>query len=229
MPANLFPAGSWSITTALTSVATACTSNANAFRCYPYSTYSASSPDAAAAKFTWVIAPQESAQYSISSAPNPFAPQFSNVTMTLLDQDQSSERFTFNFTMSLQSVPAVPLTSGSDATAVCWYNSTLMTATLWTRQRATYPANITSVAVPVNAPSTFSPWPYAVEVRELQSAGPGIPDCRSLDGQTIGDFEISAGSNADICACSYANFQLVANSSSSRNPGKRDDSLEDDR
>jgi hypothetical protein len=222
MSASLFPAGSYSFLTALTSMSTACSTNADAFRCYPYSLYSASSPDAGAAKFTWIITPQNSTNYVISAAPNPFATQFTNITMWMLDQGQSSERLTFNFTMALQSIPAVPLVTNSAATAVCWYNSTVMTATLWTRQRATYPANITSVPAPVNATNTFEPWPYAVDIREVQDAGPGVPDCRSLAGQPIGNFEVQSASNADICSCSYANFQLAANSSSTTNPSKRE-------
>jgi hypothetical protein len=221
MSADLFPAGSYSFMTALTSVSTACSTNPDTFRCYPFSTYSPSSPDAAAANFTWVIAPMNEVQYGISAAPNPFAPQFSNLTLTLLDRDQASERYTFNFTMSFQSVPIAPLTTGNDDTAVCWYNSTTMSATLWTRQRATYPANITAIPAPVAASSSFSPWPYAVEVRELQNAGPGVPDCRSLSGQPEGNFEVQNGSNADVCGCSYSNFQLEANSTSSTNPSRR--------
>ena len=144
----------------------------------------------------------------ISSSDNPFAPSFTNLSLTLLDPNQYTERFVFNFTMERAVVPSAPL-AGNPATTTCWFNQTVMTATLWTRDRATYPSNISSVPEPRNATFNFDPWPYQVDIRETQAAGPNVPDCLDPAGNQVGDFHVTpAPGAASDCACVYTNYGL---------------------
>ncbi|KAH8682462.1 hypothetical protein BX600DRAFT_492499 [Xylariales sp. PMI_506] len=218
-----FPAGSYTFTTALANVSTACTSNPDTFRCYPYSTYSAA-PAASTAQFFWTIAPangeeaaaaassssSSSSSYAITASNNPFVPQFSNVPLAFLDRGQPTERMTFNFTMNAAVIPAAPL-DASGVAATCYFNGTVMSATIWTRLAATFPAaNLTfGSAVGAGAPasSSFADWPYAVEIAQVASAGLGVPDCRSAaDGSALGSFALAPGSGD--CECFYSNYEL---------------------
>ncbi len=216
MPTNLFPAGSYSFTAALTNISTGCTSNASTWRCYPFSTYQPSTPDLSSATFYWIIEPVTTYSYVISSSDNPFAPSFANVSLTLEDANLDTERFTFEFTMKKPVTTSAPLEVGNDKAAVCWFNQTVMSATIWTRIRASYPANITSVEAPVNATNVFAPWPFKVEVNQGQGgAGKSnsAPDCRDSRGRPMGGDlrpdvnETSDGAGTD-CSCRYANFEL---------------------
>lgn len=225
----LFPAGSYSFTTALYDVTTDCTSNNTAFRCYPFKTYNQSSrPDSASsssesdavATYFWVISQVNSWAYTISAAPNPFVLQFTNLSLTQLDANQPGERLTFNFRMhGAAVVPATALGhNGNDINdnraATCYYNDTLVTGTIWTRRLAEYPANLTTPVSngggggkgkPITASTTFDPWPYAVQL--VQSTR-DAPDCRDTEGNRIGgDFGLPPG-RAGECSCSYANFDL---------------------
>lgn len=74
-PPQLFPAGAYSFTAALTNVASNCSADAAAFGCFPFGTYNPSVPDASAVTFQWVITPLGGPRYAISSSANPFAPQ----------------------------------------------------------------------------------------------------------------------------------------------------------
>jgi hypothetical protein len=197
----------------LTNVSTSCTNDSATFRCYPFSPYSPLSPDTAAATFDWIITPVTSYSYTISSSDNPFAPQFANITLAMRDLNRYTERFDFNFTMAKPVVPStvLPGTPASDGqgggVTTCWFNETVMSATIWTRMRADYPKNLTTVPDPRNASNTFAPWPYRVEVRQVQQAGPGVPNCRDSNGRPFGNFAV-AGDGGD-CGCYYANFDLA--------------------
>ncbi|KAK3695291.1 hypothetical protein B0T22DRAFT_438302 [Podospora appendiculata] len=214
LPTDLFPAGSYTFTTALTNVSTNCTrGNPSAWRCYPYSTYDPSAPSLAAAAFSWVITPATLYSYVISSSDNPFAPSFANVSLTLLDGNQYTERFTFRFPMAKAVVPATATATGpGPGPAVCWFNSTVVSATIWTRMRASYPASITGVPSPTNASYTFAPWPFAVEVKQSQEAGEDVPDCRDASGRAVdsggGGGGGGGGTGSGECACWYSNYGL---------------------
>ncbi|KAK6820969.1 hypothetical protein PG987_015369 [Apiospora arundinis] len=208
----LFPAGSYAFKTALLDVADDCTSNNATFRCYPFETYSQSRSDASATYF-WIITQVNSWAYQISAASNPFVPQFSNLSLTQLDANQFNERLTFSF--SIHGAAIVPTTalgkgdstsggSGSDSNnnnnednnkaATCYYNDTMVTATIWTRRRAEFPANLTT-----------PPWPYAVQVVQRTR---DTPDCRDVDGNRVGGDLVPPPDRAGDCTCSYANFDL---------------------
>ncbi|KAJ9629527.1 hypothetical protein H2203_001901, partial [Taxawa tesnikishii (nom. ined.)] len=63
-PVLSFPLGEYSIITALSSVQTNCTSNPSTWRCYPYSTFDASSPSNSMATFNWVISNTSSVYFT---------------------------------------------------------------------------------------------------------------------------------------------------------------------
>jgi hypothetical protein len=159
------------------------------------------------ATFFWTITPKTSWSYTISSTPNPFAPVFSNLPLTIVDANQYTERFTFNFTLSYSSIVDGPLVPGDTSTTTCMFNSTVMAVTLWSRMRADYPEGIESVNIPVNGTGrdgSFAPWPFRVEIRETQAGGAGVPDCRDPKGQVVG---VNLGRDGE-CGCSYRNFEL---------------------
>lgn len=144
--------------------------------------------------------------YTISSSASPLAPSFTNLTMTLVDGNQYTERFTFNFTMHNAVVPSAPLNGvAEDQETLCWFNSTLVSATIWTRMRATYPSGIGDVEAAVNATNVFAPWPFAVEVRQVEE---GTPTCRDLDGRVVGGDMSPDGIQGGQCGCWYANHGL---------------------
>ncbi|TPX17156.1 uncharacterized protein E0L32_003274 [Thyridium curvatum] len=203
----LFPSGSYSFTAALVNTSTACSSDPQAFACYPYSTYSPSDPASSAATFHWVIAQLNSFTYAVSSSASPFAPSFANVTMALLDGNQHAERLAFEFPAAVSVV--VP-----PGATTCWYNGTVFSATLWTRMRATYPPGVEAAPPPTNASTNFAAWPFRVEIVQRQRAGAGVPDCRDRSGQPLDGL---AGSGD--CGCWYSNYGLGNGSRS--DAGKR--------
>ncbi|KAI1267614.1 hypothetical protein F5Y18DRAFT_306923 [Xylariaceae sp. FL1019] len=210
---TVFPAGSYSFITALANISTACTTNSATFRCYPYATYDASSANSSMATFLWTIAENTTnSSYGISSSQNPFQPTFGNISMDFLDENQDTERLTFELgNMMLQVLPVDPVTGDDGSTAAsCYFNDTVLSATIWTRKAGTYPMDLdTSVDNMGNGThisEDFDPWPYAVEISQTAAAGAGVPDCRDAQGNPVGNFEIShAGGD---CGCYYRNFDL---------------------
>lgn len=221
-----FPAGSFAFVTALSRTSTACTSNPNAFRCYAYTTpkntsradapaadsTTTASPPPASATFFWTIAPA-GASYAVSAAAaNPFGPQFADVAARLLDGDRPTERLAFEVPLVAAVVPTVALDRAGNRAVTCYYNHTLLSATLWTRRPAAAPAtgNLTSAASAAAAAAAaraFPRWPYAVEVRQVARAGPAVPDCRDVAGRRVGDVSLPADRGGE-CSCAYANFGL---------------------
>ncbi|KAK7962695.1 uncharacterized protein PG986_003520 [Apiospora aurea] len=228
----LFPAGSYAFTTALYNTTGDCTTNNRTFRCYPFRTYrqcgsdsdsdsdADADADAAAATYFWTIAPVNSWAFRISAAPNPFVPQFANLSLTQLDANQFSERLTFNSSMhGAAVVPTAALGDNNDdddRAATCYYHDTLVTGTIWTRRPAEFPANLTTLVSnggghgegngkPMTSSTTFEPWPYAVRV--VQSTR-DAPDCRDADGNRVGGDFGPPPDRAGECSCSYANFDL---------------------
>ncbi|KAL8285389.1 hypothetical protein RB600_009701 [Gaeumannomyces tritici] len=211
-PAMLFPAGSYSFTGALTGVVSNCTVEPAAFGCYPFSTYNRSSPNTSATTFQWVIRPLGGLHYSISSSANPFAPRFANVSARLVDVGTTSERFAFNFTFSKAFAPTKRLTGGQGgggaAATMCWYNSTVVEATVWTRELASYQTGVADAPQPVNATWNFDPWPFRFNMTQRQVAGANMPDCRDFDGRPVAPGLGAAPETGGGCACLYQNFDL---------------------
>lgn len=79
----------------------------------------------------------------------------------------------------------------------CFFNTTLMSATIYTRMRASFPQSVTDLPNPVNASRTgFAPWPYRVEITERDpdvtasnsnstAGATTVPDCRDATGRVV--------------------------------------------
>lgn len=138
--------------------------------------------------------------------------------MQLLDGNMDSERLVFRFTMNAAVVPSPALSMGSGS-VTCYYNNTIMGATIYTRRAASYPVGLSSsvhnAAVGSGSGSsssstTFEPWPFAVDVRQIATAGSGVPDCRDSQGNPVGEFAVAAAASGDssACSCTYQNYDL---------------------
>ncbi|KAK1755104.1 hypothetical protein QBC47DRAFT_209340 [Echria macrotheca] len=211
LSAEPFPAGSYSFTTALTAVSTGCTNVSSTWRCFPYSIFDPQRPNISASTYFWVIEPLDRFTYAISSSENPFAPSFSNITLTLLDGNQDTERFIFSFPMEKTVISDEPLDSSENA-ATCRFRDTIMRVTIYTRMRAGYPKSIDNVPAPVNASNVFSPWPFAVDVIQESTS---VPECRDPGGAEVGgDLRPE---NSTGCRCEYRNHDLpLVNTTNSR-------------
>ncbi|KAK3382348.1 hypothetical protein B0T24DRAFT_8606 [Lasiosphaeria ovina] len=235
---DIFPAGAYSFTTAYVSKSTACTgagtgnsssssSLPSAWSCYPDVLYDARSPNQSAARFDWIIAaaPLPHGGYTLSSSANPFAPGVANASLTLLDGNQYTERFVFSVATGAKAGTAATATvvSGGESGVECWFNDTVLSATIWTRVRASYPPGIDAVPDWVNATYRYAPWPYAVEVTQTAR---GPPDCRRADGSAVSavlsdndDDDSGSGTTTSqdsaTCACVYTNHDLPSNASAS--------------
>ncbi|KAK3498508.1 hypothetical protein B0T13DRAFT_448243 [Neurospora crassa] len=238
-PTDLFPAGAYTFTAALTNLSVSCAPKRipALWRCYPYSLYSPSANEStSAASFRWIIRPTTTFAYVISSSDDPFSPTgiFRDVSLTMIDANQPSERFTFGFTMTKAVVPDLSTTSGSSSSSVsstrrqyAGINQPAVRGTIWTRMGASYPAKISDVSTPlINATNVYAPWPFAVELTfeqtyEEDESGKGkkAPDCRDAEGKpvvfgnndnmkAVGERGMNIADEADICRCSYANYGL---------------------
>ncbi|KAK1704233.1 tat pathway signal sequence [Colletotrichum lupini] len=200
---TLFPSGSFAFNTALLESNTGCTANPSTWRCYPYQNYSQSANDSLAS-FFWTISPKNSYTYQVSSSSNPFAPQFTNQTMVLLEGNTLNERLVFNFSLPKTVVPSEAITEDGRA-ATCTFSDTAFRATLWTRRNTTTPLG--TVASGVNATSTdgnvkWGPWPGQVEIVQVKKGG---PECQDKAGNAV---TIAAG--REQCKCRYANYDLTS-------------------
>jgi hypothetical protein len=191
-----FPAGSYSFTTYLSTVATSCTSNPATWTCYPYATYS-SSPSASTATFQWIIDPiPNSKAYLISSTDNLFSIVFSNLTLSLQNASQASEHYYFSTEMQKPTKPAVPLTSKNIA-ATCYFNQTMFEGFLYTKMARTFGGNSTDTGQP------FEQWPYAARVQQTSGGGVGTPTCLGPQKQSLGSFSVA--DSTQQCECLYLN------------------------
>ncbi|KAK3496993.1 uncharacterized protein B0T23DRAFT_402197 [Neurospora hispaniola] len=134
LPTDLFPAGAYTFTAALTNLSASCAPKRNPalWRCYPYSLYSPSANEStSAAFFRWIIRPTTTFAYVISSSDDPFSPTgtFRDVSLTKIDANQPSERFTFGFTMAKAVVPDPSTTSGGSSSSVSSTVSSMISTT----------------------------------------------------------------------------------------------------
>lgn len=210
-----FPIGSYTFITFLDTTSTNCTSNPESWKCEPSVTY-ASSPTNAQATFNWIISAADAnsssaSNLTISSTDNPFAIDFSNATLTLVDSGTDNERYTFSTTVQKAVYPAFNVK--------CDYNDTLFTADLYTNKPKSYPSNSTSASATSSAASAtssaaatsgaFANWNYAVDATQAIGGGVDVPACYSLNNGQPGD-RVTSGYDvmpaADFCSCAYKNY-----------------------
>ncbi|KAM0335427.1 hypothetical protein ACHAQA_000473 [Verticillium albo-atrum] len=195
-----YPAGSFAFQTALTTASSDCTSDPSTWRCPPFTTH-AEDPSAAGATFFWtIVAPDADAdrpEYTVSSAENPFAPRFRNVSMTLLDGNTANERLEFELEMERDVVPGNNTAVG----ATCTYD-TVFKGVVWTGRVEGDDRNRTSMADAGDevAGGDWREWPGEVEIEQTSRQG---PDCREGSGAVI---PVEAGDGE--CSCRYANYGL---------------------
>lgn len=205
-----FPAGQYSITTYLDTVSTACTNISSTFRCYPYSTYS-SSPTSSIATFNWIIT-GSGTSYNVSSADNPFSITFSNQSLTLVDAGTATERYTFSMPMNKLVIPGTPITT-DNMQAQCYFNGTLLNASLYTRMNGTNTTNSmpSSSSTTSDGQVAWQPWPFAASINQTISGGDNVPSCFEVANGRVGapvTNNLGAQPASSQCGCFYRNFDL---------------------
>lgn len=209
--ANTFPAGSYTFTTFLDSVSTNCTSNTTDWSCAPYNTYS-QSPSDAVANFTWIITASPwdvNSDYTISTSLDPFSINFSNVSLALRDQNSNTERYTFHTPVQKVVIPTIGVK--------CYYNETILEASLYTRRSKTYSAGsgtgsastLTSSGAAVSSSDGFPAWEFAIEATELVGGGSNVPECYQITNGQKGNRitqDLVPQAAGEMCNCVYRNF-----------------------
>ncbi|KAK4204048.1 hypothetical protein QBC40DRAFT_262075 [Triangularia verruculosa] len=231
---TLFPAGSYTFTTALLpNTSTSCLTLASfslAWQCY-------SSPSDQTSTFHWTIHPSPRNTYTISSTPrmsNTSEPQFQNLSLTTLDINQFAERLTFSFIYPKPVSLSIPVNnSAGEEKLKCWFNTTVLTATIFTRQRATWPehvgtANTTAITGSEPKEGEERIWPFLVEVseRQLGDEEGTIPDCYYTNNGThvdlLGLMPAQNGTAGEgeggECGCWYRNFGLGSSQQQQQQP-----------
>ena len=205
--------GSWTFTTFLDTVSANCTSNPASWKCEPSVTY-ATSPHNALAAFNWIISAVDSksdssSNLTISSTDNPFAINFSNATLNLVDAGTENERYTFSTMVQKAVFPSFNVK--------CFYNDTVFMADLYTSKPKSYPNNSTgasaattsSVAAAAPTGGAFADWGYAIDATQHIGGGVDVPACYTLENGQPGD-RVTSGYSAmppeDFCSCAYKNY-----------------------
>ena len=221
---QVFPLGSHSFPTYLSTVTTSCTPNPTTWSCFPYQTYN-DSADGSLTSFDWIItssaddpASADQAEYLISSSNNPFAFTFANTALRLVDAGSDREALTFSVPMQKVVFPDSDI-SGNGYASLCRYNDTQFSVKLYMAKAKTYPSpsdrgananNIDGAALAEedSLPAKFRPWPYAVEINQTISSGSGVPDCyRMQDQKPVEQILLTGDVSASAeCACRYLNY-----------------------
>ena len=204
-----FPAGSYTFMTFLDAITTDCTSKPINWDCGSPSTYH-ESPSAASAIYQWIIngsSSDSTSTFSISSTDNPFAINFANVPLTLVDEHLQTERYTFVTKTNKVSLPSLGVR--------CYYNDVIFEGSLYTQRPKSYfgPSTGTTTAETPDATnsssSAFENWKFAVDVKQSIGGGPNVPECYHVDngvkGAKITD-EITSETADDQCSCLYKNY-----------------------
>lgn len=199
-----FPIGTYSIPVYLATQATNCTSNPATWRCYPYTTYSPSSPSSSFSMLLWSItSPTDSTLNLLISNTNPsFSYPFTNVSLTLSNgNDPRLSAFTFTFSYRKQVVPTVDIAGDGSATR-CYFDNTQVNVRLYSTAQG---AGGNVVGPPNGVAHTGQTWPYAIEFVETEG---GAPQCfRVVNGQETTNVSVPALSGGQ-CACAYRNYGL---------------------
>ncbi|KAK0667747.1 hypothetical protein QBC41DRAFT_133575 [Cercophora samala] len=249
--AKLFPSGSYTFTTALLpNTSTSCltlSSFSAAWQCYTSSSSSTSpTQQPSTSIFHWTISPSTPRSgYTISSSSsssssssrisnnsnnnNSSEPQFQNLTLTHLDINQYTERFLFSLIYPKPVTLSIPITNNGtgEERIKCWFNTTVLSAAVYTRQRAAWPeevgkVNMTEITGRAGEEGEERRWPFLVEVSERQQLGGEeggvMPDCYwgNGTGVDLGMLVLllgGGGSNGTTggqgeCGCWYRNFEL---------------------
>lgn len=203
-----FPIGSYSLTTNLDSVSTACTANSETWVCYPLMTYDQSTT-ASLATFNWIITGTRS-DLQISSSDNPFAITFANASLTLLDKDATNERYHFKIKMDKLVVPVTPITD-DNRNSHCFFNSTEFEASLYTKKTGVNGTTLGNATQVTDSSLGWVNWPYAVEINQTIGGSQNTPNCYELENGVLGT-RITTGlasqPTGSQCACNWRNYDF---------------------
>ena len=210
LPAGPFPLGVYSFETFLAKVTTNCASKSSDWQCAPYHTY-AESPSEAMLTFQWIITDpnNDTSNLTISAPNNPFAIDFTNRPLTLVDAGQDMERYTFNTSFDKVVVTTLPV--------YCFFNNTLLEASLYTKRPKSYPpkdsdtntpAATATPSAPTSSPVPYAGWGYALDIKHSHGGGPTVPECYKMDNGVRGERVIDGRTPKtpkDMCSCIYRN------------------------
>ena len=194
--------GSYSIQIYLDSVSADCVSNPATWRCFPYSTYNSSGNNSKVV-FDWVITESPTASfYYISSTNDPFSINFSNVSLTLADQNLPTERYTFQTTLDEFIAPNADI-SGDNSAAKCLFTGILFGASLYTKKTRTTPDPATP-----SSTGSVKIWPYAVDAMQTIGGGSNVPTCFKTSNHNPITNGITGESSSKQCKCDWRDFDL---------------------
>ena len=212
-----FPIGAWTFTTYLLNTSTDCASTSASWTCPTGQLYS-QSPQNSQVLFQWVInstssSSNDNQNLTIASTANPFVINFDPIPLILTDPGSPDERYTF----TASGIQKATYPSGN---VKCFFNTTSLTAHLYTRKTPTIslasPSSSSkpSATAPASPPAasaggTYQPWLYAVDAVQSVPGGDDIPQCFEWDNGVIGA-EITDGyepkSASDECSCGWASW-----------------------
>ncbi|KAK5678660.1 hypothetical protein LTS10_009104 [Elasticomyces elasticus] len=190
-----FPLGEYSFITALHAVETNSTFNwivSNTSATYATNETSGDAPS----------------NLTISSTNNPFSITFSNQSLVYMpgsSNNASTARYDFSFTQQKSVIPSSSILS-SGAAAICYYNATTFTGTLYLDVTSTFPGADVADATGIGG---YTPWPYAVEITQTSGGGDGVPDCYQSVNGGVGQRILTATTpepEDSECRCEYRNF-----------------------
>lgn len=213
-PTGTFPVGAYAITTFLTNTSSSCTSNSLTWTCYPYTTYSTDA-SGSESPFDWLIYqdPSNSGQHLISSANNSLsAVVFTNASLTLQDANTANERYTFSVPNLVKNVIPTASLSNDGNLATCFYNSTTLAGTLYTRLNATLEdssAGMMSMQSETTSDGIVfnTAWPGAVMVEQIVDAGSEVPNCYLLENGRASSQSVNVPTQSSgQCSCLYMNY-----------------------
>lgn len=210
-----FPVGSYAIPAFLDTVSTDCTSDAATWNCYPAGTVYSTTRNGSSVVFDWDITsvsnPSSSSsdsaapppqQLRISTADNPFTVRFANLTLTLQDANQPTERYTFETAMPLTVIPSSPITADGRSTS-CTFPSAMLMGRLFTKVAPKLP--LADHTMGSSGMGTV-PWPGQVEFEIRQPGGMGVPSCHyAVGAEVLGEIpkQPSAVGADKSCGCFY--------------------------
>ena len=194
-----FPLGQWTVGAVLVESNTACTSNPDAWRCYPYTVGGETIFDLTITNSSALHAPNSTARAQAAlpanltiSSSNAFAIPVSNQSMAYVapTENSTAARLEWSFQMAKTVMPDSDMMAGGEA-AHCTFPGTMLTGRLYLKAPRSTSEGIMSEGE----------WPYAVEIRQsMESSGEAI-DCQGMRGGSV-----SVRGAGGTCDCVYRNY-----------------------
>ncbi|KPI42870.1 uncharacterized protein AB675_2077 [Cyphellophora attinorum] len=193
-----FPAGVFKIMTNLANVTTSCTNVSATWNCAPGAgqTFWDAGANSSAVTVVWKIRQAnlteglEGNGFVVTSADDPFALRFRNVSITLRETGGENEHWGFETRVRKRVRPSVDIT-GRNVAVECDYNSVTLRARLFTRRQSD-----------AGLAGGEGAWPGAVETEESSEIEGSCAEVRN--GVRSDDVDVGVGPGQ--CSCAYRNF-----------------------